>query len=840
MSTRYQEEDGQLPSSSAIPVQVPSYEQSIVSVGDFARDITGNPGKRAKNYFISLFPIAQWIYRYNLTWLYADLIAGLTVGAVVVPQGMSYAKIATLPPQYGLYSSFVGVLFYCFFATSKDVSIGPVAVMSLEVSKVIEHVAKRAPQYADSPVAIAVNLAIMCGCIALGLGLLRLGFILEYISLPAVLGFMTGSAFTIAAGQVPSLMGISKLFNTRAATYEVIINTLKNLKHSKLDAAFGLIPLFLLFFFRWFFDWAGKRYPKYRVVCFYGSVLRNAFVIIFATLISWGVCRHHKKNHYPISILQTVPRGLQDVGYHPIDSDIVKNLAPELPVSVIVLLLEHIAISKSFGRINDYKINPNQELIAIGVTNTIGSFFNAYPATGSFSRSALKSKCGVRTPLAGIFTGALVLVAIYALTEAFYWIPNATLAAIIIHAVCDLIAPIQTTLRFWRTSPLECVIFIVAVVLAIFVSIEAGIYFSVAASLVFLLLRISFADGQFLGRVEYVQLNHAHVITTTNSNDQEEQDGDVDSEIKGSDAGSDTNATSGNAFSRYVRTLANTTDKLKQKQKQKQKENELQLKEGQGLEKDKIKPSVSVRSIAAPPRTTKKYIWVPLSHKNINPDVTILPPPKGVYVFRPSESFTYPSASQQVDRLIERIRKETRPGIDPGRRVKLGDRPWNDHGPRHRKFDPNFVDERPILRAVIYDFSMTPHVDLTGVQFLVDARQELNKYANREVEFHFVGVASPWARRAIMTGFFAKDAGFRPEQYMVELGSTGIDSRPLGQVNEENDSEDNGSIRPRDYRDEEERDTSSTLSDDGRYVPIVATNTPFFHLEIPDLEFSDD
>lgn len=816
--------------SATVPFEVPSYEQPLVSVGDFARDISRNPGQRAKEYAISLFPIARWIYRYNLTWLWSDLIAGLTVGAVVVPQGMSYAKIATLPPEYGLYSSFVGVMIYCFFATSKDVSIGPVAVMSLQVSKVIEHVIARAPQFADNSVQIAVNLAILCGCIALGIGLLRLGFILEYISLPAVLGFMTGSAFSIMAGQVPSLMGISKLFDTRAATYEVVINTLKNLKHSKLDAAFGLIPLFILFLARFTFDWAGKRYPKYRVVCFYGSVLRNAFVIVFATLIAWGVCRHYPHSDdtkYPISILKTVPRGLRDVGYHPVNTEIVQNMVAELPVSTVVLLLEHIAISKSFGRINDYKIDPNQELIAIGVTNTIGSFFNAYPATGSFSRSALKSKCGVRTPLAGIFTGVLVLVAVYGLTDAFYFIPNATLAAIIIHAVCDLMAPYKVTLRFWRTSPLECVIFLGAVILSIFVSLEAGIYFSVAASLVFLLLRISFADGQFLGRVEYVQVPNAHV---TDSRDIENETEILEGESESSSSSDSSTSPTKNKLAQYVN---QASERVKRFKSDKQKQEQLK-------EKEKSQPTVTVKSIV-PPDTPKRYVWVPQSHKNINPDVNVQPPPSGVFVFRPSESFTYPSASRQVDRLVSRVREETRPGIDRVKNVKLGDRPWNDHGPRHRKIDPDFIDERPLLKAVVYDFSMTPHVDLTGVQFLVDARQELNKYANREVEYHFVGVVSPWARRAILSGFFALEEGFRPEQYIVELGQTpGLSANPP--IEDEDYSSDSGSIRPRsrNYRDEEERDTNSSLSEDGQYIPLVATNTPFFHLEIPDLEFADD
>lgn len=138
---------------------------------------------------------------------------------------MSYAKLANLDPEYGLYSSFVGVFIYCFFATSKDVSIGPVAVMSLETGRIIADVLAEHPDKWPAHV-IATQLAFICGFIVLAIGLLRLGRIVEFIPVPAVAGFMTGSAINIAAGQVPALLGISKLFNTKAATYQVIMSVL--------------------------------------------------------------------------------------------------------------------------------------------------------------------------------------------------------------------------------------------------------------------------------------------------------------------------------------------------------------------------------------------------------------------------------------------------------------------------------------------------------------------------------------------------------------------------------------------------------------------------------------
>jgi sodium-independent sulfate anion transporter 11 len=155
----------------------------------------------------------------------------------------------------------------------------------------------------------------------------------------------------------------------------------------------------------------------------------------------------------------------------------------------------------AFGRVNGYRIRPNQELIAIGVTNTVGSVFHSYPATGSFSRTALKSQSGVRTPLAGILTALVVIVALYGLTPAFYWIPTAGLSAIIIHAVGDLIASPSQVYSFWRIAPFEFFIWWAAVIVTVFSTIEDGIYTAIIASAVLLLLRLAHPRGAFLGKV---------------------------------------------------------------------------------------------------------------------------------------------------------------------------------------------------------------------------------------------------------------------------------------------------------------------------------------------------
>ncbi|CAA7267650.1 unnamed protein product [Cyclocybe aegerita] len=269
----------------------PEHAIPVASSVDWVSQVFVNPTQHIKDYLISLFPILTWITRYNPGWLTGDLIAGLTVGMVVIPQGMSYAVLATLPAEYGLYSSFVGVLIYCFFATSKDVSIGPVAVMSLTVAQVIKHVESRSPGEFDGP-QIASVLALITGFIVLGIGLLRIGWLVEFIPAPAVSGFMTGSAISIAAGQVPGLMGISG-FDTRAATYKVIINTLKGLPRTRLDAAWGLPGLVGLYLIRLGCIKGGKRYPqrgKYHT--FYDARLQgqiNSQHACFSSLVCSGM-----------------------------------------------------------------------------------------------------------------------------------------------------------------------------------------------------------------------------------------------------------------------------------------------------------------------------------------------------------------------------------------------------------------------------------------------------------------------------------------------------------------------------------------------------------------------
>lgn len=557
--------------------------------------------------------------------------------------------------------------------------------MSQVTGNVVLQVAKADKSIAGHDVASA--LAIMVGAIVCFIGLARLGWLVEFISLASISAYMTGSALNIAVGQIPTMMGITG-FSTRAPTYMVIINTLKGLGRTKIDAAMGLTALLMLYLLRFGFSYLAKRQPQHRKLWFFCSTMRTVFVILLYTMISWLVNLHLNKAHptrSPFKILGHVPRGFQNAGVPVINQRLISLFANQIPASVIVVLIEHISIAKSFGRVNNYTIDPSQEMVAIGVTNLLGPFLGAYPATGSFSRTAIKSKAGVRSPLGGLITALVVLLAIYALPAVFFYIPSASLSAVIIHAVLDLITPLNTVYQFWRVSPLEVFIFLAGVIVIMFTSIEDGIYVTICASAALLLFRVFKAQGRFLGRVKVHSVVGDHII-----------DGE-----DGKHA-----TTSG------------------------------QLRPGND-----------------PDRSTRN-LFLPINHGDgSNPEVQTEHPYPGVFIYRFSEGFNYPNASHYTEYLVQEIFRETR-RTDAAAYPRLGDRPWNDPGPRRGK--PVAPDaHKPTLKAIILDFSSVNNVDITSVQNLIDVRNQLDRYtAPHRVQWHLACINNRWTKRALASAGF--------------------------------------------------------------------------------------
>ena len=466
--------------------------------------------------------------------------------------------------------------------------------------------AKKSNPTIPSPV-VASALAVICGAIICFIGLIRCGWIVEFISLSAISAYMTGSAINICVGQIPALMGITG-FSNRDSTYKVVINILKHLGRSKMDAVMGLTALTMLYAIRSACNFVARKKPNKARMFFFISTLRTAFVILLYTMISWLINRHRrgilKTDRKPMfSILGVVPRGFQHAGAPTINRTIIKAFISQLPASVIVILIEHIAIAKSFGRVNNYTIDPSQEMVAIGVTNLLGPFLGAYPATGSFSRTAIKSKAGVRTPFAGVFTAIVVLLAIYALTAVFFYIPNASLSAVIIHAVGDLITPPNTLYKFWRISPLEVVIFFAGVFVTVFSTIENGIYTTICVSLAVLLFRVVKAKGRFLGKVRIHSVVGDHLIDDESKNGGQGQYGSFGS---------------------------------------------------------------------SDPDKAGRNLFLPISHNDgSNPEIELESPYPGVFIYRLSEGFNYPNANHYLDYMLDVIFKETR-RTNPSFYPKLG------------------------------------------------------------------------------------------------------------------------------------------------------------------------
>lgn len=332
-------------------------------------------------------------------------------------------------------------------------------------------------------------------------GLLRLGWIIEFIPYIPISAFVTSASITIMCTQVPSLLGIRGI-DTRESPYKVMIEIFRGLPRTQLDAAIGLTSIVLLFLIRDLCAMMERRMPAQKRMWSFVSSLRMTFIMLLFTVVSYLVNRNYDIEHPRFRIVGYIEPGFQKAGLPQPDTKLLGLIAPQLPAIVIILVIEHIAIAKSMGRLYNYTVSPSQEMVALGAANLFSPFVGGYVCTGSFGASAVLSKAGVRTPLAGLFSALVLILALYALTGVFKYIPNAALAGLIIHAVCNLLTPPKNLFKYWQLAPLELIIWVVGVAVAIFESLETSIYAGIALSFVLLLVRLARTKGQFLGRVD--------------------------------------------------------------------------------------------------------------------------------------------------------------------------------------------------------------------------------------------------------------------------------------------------------------------------------------------------
>ncbi|XP_067439761.1 sodium-independent sulfate anion transporter [Thunnus thynnus] len=430
-------------------------------------------------------PILSWLPRYKLKWLQMDVLAGLTVGLTTVPQALAYAEVAGLPVQYGLYSAFMGGFIYTLLGTSKDVTLGPTAIMSLLCFSVVGGQPCR-----------AVLLSLLCGLIQAAMALLRLGFLLDFISFPVIKGFTCAAAITIGFGQVKNLLGLEGIPHE---FFLQVYYTFYKIPEARIgDVVLGLLCLALLVMLMFMKTSLGSgNAPAYsrvaRKLVWAVATMRNALVVVAASFVafSWDAYGHHV-----FTITGKTSQGLPPFRPPPTSDttangtvvtfgEIVEDFGGGLAVIPFMGLLESIAIAKAFASQNDYRIDANQELLAIGVTNILGSFVSAYPVTGSFGRTAVNSQTGVCTPAGGIVTSVIVLLSLAFLMPAFYYIPKASLAAVIICAVAPMV-DYQVVAKMWRIRKLDLLPFFVTFLMS-FWEVQYGIMGGVAVSGVLLL-----------------------------------------------------------------------------------------------------------------------------------------------------------------------------------------------------------------------------------------------------------------------------------------------------------------------------------------------------------------
>ncbi|XP_044731995.1 sodium-independent sulfate anion transporter-like [Chrysoperla carnea] len=457
-------------------------------------------------------PILQWLPNYSLSYLGQDFLAGLTVGLTAIPQGIAYATVADIPAEYGLYSGVMGCFVYMIFGTSKDINIGPTAIMSLMIQS---YTGKFGPD-------IAVLLCFLSGCVIFLFGLLHLGFLVQFISYPVTAGFTSAAAISIGSTQIKSLLGIKGQANQFIESWETVFNNLDKIKTA--DATLGGCSIIVLLFLR-FLRTFGHRQSNPSKTHFQNIIAKvlwllglasNALVVSIGAFIAWQFSLHGKE---PFELTAEVEKGLPSfhlppfTAHHDNNTYTFTEMIEEVEISLltipIIAILESVAIAKNFAI---GSLDATQEMIALGLSNICGSFIGSMPTTGSFTRTAVNHASGVQTTLGGIFTAILVLLSLGFLTSTFSFIPKATLAAVIITAMIFMLEA-HAVVLLWKTKKMDLAIYIITVLSCLFTSLEIGILIGIGINTVWILYGAARPNIS----IEYVMVSNKRVMLVTPS-----------------------------------------------------------------------------------------------------------------------------------------------------------------------------------------------------------------------------------------------------------------------------------------------------------------------------------
>jgi SulP family sulfate permease len=424
-----------------------------------------------------IIPILDWLPNYNSSHLKGDVIAGITVGIVLIPQGIAYALIAGLPPIYGLYCALVPQVMYAIFGSSRQVAIGPVAMDSLIVATGVSTLALAG---SESYISIAILLALMVGAIQFIMGVFSLGFIVNFLSKPVITGFTSAVALIIGLNQFRNLFGVDLVQSDQIQIIlEDIWLQINNFNFH--TTGIGLFSALLIILFRR----TNKKIP-------------NALIVVVLGIL---IMKFFDKSLTDVAIVKDIPSGLPKFGIPDFDLELLRELLPIALTLVMVGYLETISIGKSLeAKQDEYRIRPNQELIALGISNMVGSLFKAYPSASSFSRSAINQESGAKTGMAALISVVMVVITLLFLMPLFYHLPKTVLAAIIIVAVFGLIN-FKEARFLWRANKLDFWLMLVTFLATLLLGIEIGIITGVGLSLIILIFRTSRPYVAVLGKV---------------------------------------------------------------------------------------------------------------------------------------------------------------------------------------------------------------------------------------------------------------------------------------------------------------------------------------------------
>jgi SulP family sulfate permease len=442
---------------------------------------------------VPALPIFGWLRDYQRADLGPDLVAGLTTAVMLVPQAMGYALLAGLPPIHGLYAAVAPLILYAVLGTSRHLAVGPVAMDSILVAGAVGAIATIGT---ENYVLIAAALGMMVGGIQAGLGFLRAGFLVNFLSRPVVAGFTAAAALIIAASQLGHLLGVElpRTHHVHRVVWEAI-------QHAS-DCSWptltiGVLSIAALVLCK-------KRWPRFPAAL---------FVVVTTTVAVWALGLSTRG----VSIVGEVPAGLPGFSLPSVDSEILTQLFPAAATIALVSFMEAISVGRVFAQAHRYEISPNRELIALGFANMTGGATGGYPIAGGFSRSAVNVRAGARTQLAALVTCAVVIITLLAFTRAFFYLPKAALSAIIVAAVAGLI-DIRGAAEVFRVKRADFYLLVLTFFATLSLGIQWGILVGVAASVLLFLVRTTRPYFAILGRIPasqtYVNIaRHPHAET---------------------------------------------------------------------------------------------------------------------------------------------------------------------------------------------------------------------------------------------------------------------------------------------------------------------------------------